>query len=147
MSPSSFSSFPAWQLFNFRLFLAFAFLTLFHSFVNSNRRNACSRSPEMQQQDNITSTWWLRITFPCQNGSSQVLHSPPWAPSLCTSRSLVRLSAKYGNQGSFIVFLIPPGASKARVDLRYLKQRAGKSFVLKPKYWIELLYFSKSKEI
>lgn len=97
------------------------FLTLFHSFVNSNRRNACSRSPEMHQQDNISSTWWLRITFPCQNGSSQVLHSSPWAPSLCTSRSLVRLSAQYGNQGSFIVFLILPGASKGRFALLQAK--------------------------
>lgn len=79
----------------------------FFNFFNSNRRIACSRSLEMHQQDNIISTWWLRIIFLCQNGSKPVLVSPPWAPSLCTSRWLVRASAKYGNKGGFIVFLIP----------------------------------------
>lgn len=79
----------------------------FYWFVCSNRSNACLRSLGRHQQDNITSTWWLRITFLCPNGSNRMLHSQPWAPSQCTSRWLVRPSTKYGNESSVIVFLIP----------------------------------------
>lgn len=79
----------------------------FESICLFNRRIACSRSPGMPQRDCITSTWWLRITSLCPSGSSQMLLSPPWAPSLCTSRWPVRPSEKYDHGSNSVLFLAP----------------------------------------